>query len=327
MPPRRVVVATHGHCLDGLCSAALFTRLLGHVHGQDELDIRYHAMGYGPGQSGVPAELLSGEDNAILDYRFSSSPSLTWYFDHHVSAFPGEGDRAAFDRRRVAAPDRFVHDGAYGSCTKLVADVSERSFGLPRGPLAEMVRWADIIDSAAFPNAEMAVAREEPALKLMTVVEAHGESDLIARLAPRLIHEPFEAVAASSEITEAAAPLLENHRAFVELVRRHAVTRGDAVFVDLTGEIVEVAGKFVTYALYPASLYSVALTRSKSKLKISVGYNPWAPRPRAHDIAKLCERFGGGGHPVVGAVSFALDDAERALAVAELMANELSSAP
>lgn len=327
MSTRRVVVATHGHCLDGLCSAALFTRLMRHVHGADELDIRYHAMGYGPGQSGVPAELLSGDDNAILDYRFATAPALTWYFDHHVSAFPGASDRAVFDERRAAAPTRFVHDGAYGSCTKLVADVSERSFALPTGPLAELVRWADIIDSAAFPSAEMAVAREEPALKLMTVVEAHGDSELIARLAPRLISEPFEAVAASREIAEAAAPLLDDHRAFVELVRRHAVVRGDAVFVDLTSEVVEVAGKFVTYALFPASLYSVALTRSKSKLKISVGYNPWAPRPRAHDIAKLCERFGGGGHPVVGAVSIALEEAERAHSIAELMVDELAKAP
>jgi len=36
--------------------------------------------------------------------------------------------------------------------------------------------------------------------------------------------------------------------------------------------------------------------------------------PRAHDIAKLCERYGGGGHPVVGAVTLPpgrLDEARR----------------
>ncbi len=36
---------------------------------------------------------------------------------------------------------------------------------------------------------------------------------------------------------------------------------------------------------------------------MSVGSNPWARPPRAHDISKLCERYGGGGHAVVGAVS------------------------
>jgi len=34
--------------------------------------------------------------------------------------------------------------------------------------------------------------------------------------------------------------------------------------------------------------------------------NPWLPKAdREHDIAALCERFQGGGHPFVGGVSFA----------------------
>jgi len=72
---------------------------------------------------------------------------------------------------------------------------------------------------------------------------------------------------------------------------------GPVVLVDLTGELLEVAGKFVTYALFPASAYSVLVTRSKSKCKISIGYNPWSNLPRRHNIAEICERHGGGGHP------------------------------
>ena len=47
----RVVVATHGHCFDGLCSAVMFTRLLRHLHPGKELTFKYRAMGYGPGQT------------------------------------------------------------------------------------------------------------------------------------------------------------------------------------------------------------------------------------------------------------------------------------
>ena len=75
------------------------------------------------------------------------------------------------------------------------------------------------------------------------------------------------------------------------------------MLVDLSDQLIEVAGKFVTYALYPESAYSVMLSRSKSKCKISIGYNPWSPVPRTHNIAAICERHGGGGHPVVGAIS------------------------
>src|SRR3984957_16019873 len=98
-PSRRVVVATHGHCFDGMCSAVMFTRLLRHVYAGTPLEFEYHGVGYGPGQNGVDPSVLTGDENAILDFRFSRSPKLTWYFDHHVSAFPTPEDRPTFAAR------------------------------------------------------------------------------------------------------------------------------------------------------------------------------------------------------------------------------------
>ena len=97
------------------------------------------------------------------------------------------------------------------------------------------------------------------------------------------------------------------------------------MLVDLTDQLIEVAGKFVTYALHPSSVYSVVVNRSKSKCKISIGYNPWSPMPRRHNIAAICERHGGGGHPVVGAISLAADRVEEARALARSIANELAT--
>ncbi|HEY2365167.1 MAG TPA: hypothetical protein VGH87_02235, partial [Polyangiaceae bacterium] len=99
---------------------------------------------------------------------------------------------------------------------------------------------------------------------------------------------------------------------------------GDTVLVDLTDRNLDVGSKFVTYALFPDKLYSVVITRSKAKCKLSIGYNPWAPRPRTHHIASICERYGGGGHPVVGAVSFMSADVVKAKKVAREIAEELS---
>jgi hypothetical protein len=95
--------------------------------------------------------------------------------------------------------------------------------------------------------------------------------------------------------------------------------------VDLTDQLIESAGKFVTYALFPESAYSVLVTRSKSKCKISIGYNPWSPVPRTHNIAAICERHGGGGHPVVGAISLPADKLDEARALGRSIAEELAS--
>ena len=45
------------------------------------------------------------------------------------------------------------------------------------------------------------------------------------------------------------------------------------------------------------------VTGDPKRTKVSVGSNPWARPHRPHDISRICERYGGGGHPVVGAVS------------------------
>jgi len=77
--------------------------------------------------------------------------------------------------------------------------------------------------------------------------------------------------------------------------------------------------------LYPQTTYSVALTRGPQRTKISVGSNPWSPSPRTHNIAKICERYGGGGHAVVGAVSLKPDEVEKGREVVREIVAELSS--
>ena len=306
----------------------MFTRLVRHRSAGDAT-FAYHAAGYGPGQNGVDPRVLSGQVNAILDFRFSPLPQLDWYFDHHVSAFVSPDDRATFERRasesELAGERRFFHDGAYGSATKLIADIGRERFGLDTSVDDQLVRWADMIDSAAFPSAAMAVERAEPELRLMTVVEHLGDDAFLTRMVPRLLERPLSEVARSADVVQAYEPLGRSHEAFVKLVEQRARTMGVVVLVDLSDEVIDVAGKFVTYALFPQSAYSVLLSRSKSKCKISIGYNPWSPVLRKHDIASICERHGGGGHPVVGAISLPVDKVDEARALTLSIAEELAA--
>jgi nanoRNase/pAp phosphatase (c-di-AMP/oligoRNAs hydrolase) len=56
-----------------------------------------------------------------------------------------------------------------------------------------------------------------------------------------------------------------------------------------------------------------------------VGSNPWSQVPRTHNIAAICERYGGGGHPVVGAISVNEGGVERARQIAAEVLAELRS--
>jgi nanoRNase/pAp phosphatase (c-di-AMP/oligoRNAs hydrolase) len=72
----------------------------------------------------------------------------------------------------------------------------------------------------------------------------------------------------------------------------------------------------------------VGLSKSSFRTKVSVGSNPWSKAEPMENLAKICERYGGGGHARVGAISFPpgkLEEARRAAQeiVAELRASYL----
>jgi len=318
----RFVVATHGHCFDGLASAVVFTRLA-KAAGHDGAEFSYRTCGYGAGQTRADDSVLTGDQNAILDYRFTASPKLSWYFDHHRTAFQNDEDRAVFETR--AKSENFFYDPEESSCTKLICDVGERRFGVQSTGLEELVRWADTVDAARFESAAHAVNRSDPVMQLVSVVEHYGDDAMFSELVPELLSKPLSEVAGSKLVQNRYKPLGKKHERFVERVKQHSEVVGRVVFCDLTESVLETVGKFVTYALYPQSVYSVMIGLLKNGPKISVGYNPWSGQPLDADISAICARYGGGGHPVVGAISFTLRELDKARAIARSIAAELSS--
>ena len=314
------VVASHGHCFDGLSSAVLFTRLM-HARGLTQAKFEYRACGYGMNQQRSEDKLLVGDENAILDYRFTHSPKLTWYFDHHRTAFATELESEAF---QAAQNPNYFFDASYSSCTKLIADTGRHTFGFSDPALDPLVRFADIVDSARFDSPERAIDRSDPLMRLVSVVEHYGDDGFYERLIPELLKKPLTEVANSHFIAERYKPLGKKHERFVERVREKSEVQGRVVFVDLTESVLESVGKFVTYALFPESVYSVLVGVLKGGPKISVGYNPWSGQALDADISAICARYGGGGHPVVGGISFAPNEVERARVVAHEIAKELA---
>jgi len=97
------------------------------------------------------------------------------------------------------------------------------------------------------------------------------------------------------------------------------------IFFDLASEGMEGYNKFIPYYLFPGATYTVSVSTSSFRTKVSVGSNPWAPEPPTHNLATICERYGGGGHPRVGAISFEIGALSQARAVAGEIRSELGS--
>lgn len=303
-----VVVATHGHCFDGVASAVMFTHLLRTIDGgrYKNTPFVYRGQAYDPGKNGVDPQIFAGAaESAILDFRYTATDKLTWYFDHHVSAFPTDRERDHFSALEQTGKAFF--DAKAGSCTMLVDRISRQKFGVDTSKFEELVRWADMIDTAGFPTPMMAVERTEPEMKLLAVIEQQGDDKLLDDLVRRLSIRPLGEVANDADLVARFLPLDVQYKEQVARIRAREHIMGSVVWVDLLDSPVETVTKFVTYADYPHVPYSVVASRTEKRCKISVGYNPWSEIPRTHDIAKICERHGGGGHPVVGAIALPPD--------------------
>ncbi len=312
-------VLHHDQCFDGACSAAVFTRLHRECLGGAET-YEYVGLAHRPGGAFDPP--FGPGENAIVDFRYSSSDRLTWWFDHHLSAFPRLEDRVSFDERQAGG--RMFFDPAYLSCTNLIADVGRAQFGFDTGSLTELLKWADIIDGARYESARAAVEMEDSATRLCLVIE-NAPDGLIPKLIPLLTEMPLTQVLAQPMVQEAIGPLWARHQRNMQLVRERMEMRDGVIGFDLTDRPVEGLSKFIPYYYQPEAVYAVALTRSGARTKISVGTNPWTPRAESTlaNIATICERFGGGGHARVGAISFGADELERGRAVSASIAGQL----
>ena len=78
-------VLYHGHCFDGVASAATFTRFY-KERINPEAEVRYTGLLHRPGNL-FDMAMFDSDENAIVDFKYAASEKLTWWFDHHESAF------------------------------------------------------------------------------------------------------------------------------------------------------------------------------------------------------------------------------------------------
>ena len=67
----------------------------------------------------------------------------------------------------------------------------------------------------------------------------------------------------------------------------------------------------------------MSVSASQVRAKVSLGTNPWNQATADKNLASLAEKFGGGGHPRVSAISFEPNDLPRAREVARDLAEVL----
>jgi hypothetical protein len=292
----------HGNCFDGVSSAAIFTKFY-KATVDPQAEVFYTPTMHRAGNA-FDEDQFDGDENAIVDFKYCADERLTWWFDHHQSAFLSDDDETHFLNDKSGK--KFL-DTDSKSCAEFIARIAKEKFDWEDESLEELIKWAHIIDGALYEDPAQCVELKSPALKLMQVIEGEKDPGFVEKIIRSLSNTSLDEILESEEIQLKLKPILEQHWNTVELIKEKARYSRGVVSFDLTEHKIDGYNKFIPYYFYPQTTYNVALTQSSFRTKISVGSNPWAPRPRIHNIAEICESYGGGGHAVVGAVSLKPD--------------------
>src|SRR5712671_5805842 len=213
-------VLYHGHCFDGVASAATFTRFYRErIH--TDASVAYGGLLHRPGNLLFEGNMFDGDENAIVDFKYSPSDKLTWWFDHHQSAFLTPEDEAHFHADHSGK--KFL-DPARKSCTEFIADVARTKFGFNDEPLRNLIHWAHIIDGALYESPAQCVELKEPALQLMQVIEADPDDKFIEQVIRELTVKHLDEVATSEEVQRRFQPILKQHQETLGAIRRKAIS-------------------------------------------------------------------------------------------------------
>jgi hypothetical protein len=316
----RIRILYHDHCFDGAASAAFFSRFL-----EDKFypgaEFLFTGMAHKPSQI-FEDELFDGDENAIVDFKYATNPRLTWWFDHHQSAFLSPEDAEHYQRTKN---EKKLYDPSFRSCTRFICTTARERWNYDANDLDDLVHWAEIIDGALYRSAKEAVDLGSPAMQLTLVIEGSKGSETVQDIIRWMRKMPLADIIKLPEVQQIYAPLYERHIRSIDVIRDRSNHDQGVIFFDLASTGLEGYNKFIPYYLHPQSLYTVSVSTSTFRTKVSVGSNPWAGAPLKHNLASICERYGGGGHAKVGAISFEVGALEKARSAAAEIAQELKS--
>jgi hypothetical protein len=323
-PSVPVRVLHHGRCFDGAASAGLFARFYRDVvdpKAEFEFRAKHHVRDGDP----FTDDDFAADVVACLDFRYSARAQLDWYFDHHHSAFQLPGEREHFD---ADGSGRKFHDPTAPCCATYMARIMRNELGYAAEGHEELLRWAEMIDAARFPSPDIPVAMKEPGVQLAAFIQSANDPAEISKFIGQLLTVPFAELAGRPYVRSVVDPRIRAHAIDCEVISRVSRVESGVLEYDLLDEGPRILSHFIPYAQNPHARYVVgAYAHLDGDLRLTVGYNPWLPpEERTINLADVCRRYGGGGHPYVAGCNFDLGDTQDLREVAKQVAAELRAA-
>jgi len=303
----------HSPCFDGISSAVLTLDFL--ERSQDWTFEELRAVNYERRTSWLSIE--HRKPFAVVDFLYH--PDADFWADHHQTSFLNRSLKQHFEEQNN--PDH-IYNSKSGSCAKLLWNTLAKRFNHRNSRFAELVKWADKIDSARYSSVEEAIVGPYPALNINRSLVISKDPNYPAWLVRQLRNQTLGQVGQLPEVvgkSDEAKTLIEaGLDRFSRTVRLDG--RDIAVFdVDSSDVLIN---RYSPYRFFPKARYSLGIVRMPDGIKITAMRNPWLEFPSVY-LGKVFERFGGGGHRRVGSLLLRGSDASNAEGVMKRLLREI----
>jgi hypothetical protein len=290
----------HYPCFDGLVSAVLTSKWLRSRNQWNS--VRFCPVNYDDRKNWLsrPLDLPF----AVVDFLYH--PKASFWADHHLTTFLNDELRADFERRQEQSC--LLFDGQAQSCASLLWSKFSSFFG---HRFAELVFWANKIDSANYDSVREAIFGDSPAMQINSSLTLDNGIEYCRLLIEELSSQDLREVAELPEVRERYAEVRHRREAGLKRIEsRVRLEEGDIATFDIQAGENDTVSRYAPYYFFEGARYSLGVLRMVDRIRVTAMRNPWL-NFESIPLGQIFERFGGGGHQRVASVIVPMAESQR----------------
>ncbi len=268
------------------------------------MEISYQEVNHISGDpfEGLP---LDADDNACVDFRYCDSDRMTWWFRSPRQRLPAAAEaRAHFDLdtsgQKFYDPSAVSQHPAAGARARREVRLPAARAHVRGGRVSRCHRQRSVPD----PRGRRDPGRPGHRAHGRPGSAQQGRQASGDRYIREIVERPMEELVTVPWIREPLELFLIQHRETIELIRnwrRVPWRRGARGSHERPHR--QLQQLHLVLPVPRLALHRGPGLRRWQIVRVTAGHNPWSGKSRHHNIAEICERFGGGGHPFVGGVT------------------------
>ncbi len=284
-------------------------------------------------QDGV-VQILPGDIIANRPYH----PNCSLWFDHHVTNAASwlrhiEGSSSDTKKPGPETPALVVGKGGFRlapSAARVIYEYYTKPEGNPPegGKASKQVRTlnserikylmeeTDRIDAGRLTPDDVLHPSGYVLISMTLEGKKSEDEPYWMRLIALLRDASLAGILEVEEVKERCQQILDDQEKLKKILLQRATLKGNVILVDLRGvRDIPDGNRFLLYTLFPTGNISVKIAYDNQRpgaTAISVGYNIFNTTSNVN-VGALLEKYGGGGHRVVGSCRVPNDRAEKAI--------------